>query len=162
MKPKLVYLTEKGILPLENYIGPFGAYHLPTTMEDLKGQFILEAYEQGGRLEILGDSGSHAIIVCGINGEKITANTTSIPYPIIAGKHAIFYPKDLVTVEFHRSSGQIHVTRYYPKIISTAPLIVAVAQRTLVEAEYDFFTKAVEAAKEKANCHHCTHIHYAL
>ncbi len=125
-------------------------------------RFSIETTECGGGMTNTG----HASIICSTIGEKVRPFYIPRGGHLANGDHAFFSMPMLVEVTGYRNIEGVEIFHFsiFKKSLGSAEIIMREiwsGDRESLPRKYNYFTEAVNAAYEKANCYHCRHVHYA-
>jgi len=132
--------------------------------------FYLEESERGGAMTNTGT----ARIVCGQNGEKLTACQIMHSGNLANGIHAWFRePDGLVTIDSGKADDIVNIQSHLIEIAEVPGQRRGSFLRIKIEelwrgdhrelpSSFSKFSEAVKAAAAKGECFHCREVHFAL
>lgn len=135
-------------------------FFIPELVLDKKFSLFIYCEETGGATV----SGGEATIICGLSGDRIKPYSTANP---INGAHAMFAVFEAVSTvtayhEKNEVSVKMHCIDRLGNLISLKTAEVWAGLPAQLPKMYSFYELAVAAAKNKANCHHCQSVYYAI
>ena len=160
-------LTEKGIaaklvkggIVIELKEASGGKYEVPA--EASRATLSIECAESGGALTNRG----WGEVICGLQGQALRPYYMPRGGHLAGGTHAYFsVPGAVVTISCARRTDEITITKYSVVRQEDNAWLKSETVWEGVLAElpdtYGYFSKAAQAAHDKANCYHCRSCHY--
>ena len=135
-------------------------YEIPTEVNS--STLFIDATENGGGMTNTG-SGT---IVCGLSGKALRPYYVSRGGHLACGTHAHFsVPNAAVTVTGYRCDDEVTIEEHKicrdGNIARIESKLLWSGNVKMLPESLSRFRAAAEAAREKGNCYHCRHTHFA-